>query len=82
MKRKIALTAAGLAASFGLIGCGADTGTFDTEDDSTVENPANIKEQQITLRDGRIITCVTYNQYRGGGIDCDWFSSATSSGLQ
>ena len=37
-----------------------------------------IRERDITLEDGRTITCITYAGYEGGyrinGIDCDWES--------
>jgi len=49
---------------FCLTACGSSTGD-DTNEDS-------INEAQITLRDGRVITCLVYARGYKGGLSCDW----------
>lgn len=56
------LMVVGLVA-LGIAACGNAPGTGEYNDKWP------ITERTFTLKNGRIITCVTYN---GQGIDCDW----------
>lgn len=31
-----------------------------------------LRETQLTLKDGRTVTCVAYEAYQQGGLSCDW----------
>lgn len=31
-----------------------------------------LSEHAITLKDGRTITCVVFQEYSKGGVSCDW----------
>lgn len=36
----------------------------------------SLKESHITLEDGRTINCVIYDDFRQGGVSCDWDSAS------
>jgi len=56
---------------FCLTACG---GSVTTGDDT---NEGSINEAHITLKDGRVITCLVYARGYKGGLSCDWISPET-----
>lgn len=76
MKTRIIALAA--LAAITLSGCGASTGSTDT----TETNPAcvasigtshgDLLTCTIELPDTRLATCLVYDSYYSGSIDCDW----------
>lgn len=64
MKKK--LIAIGLAALV-LAGCSAEPEEFG--------NPSGYEVEVVELPDGREVVCVTWADYKKGGITCDWDSA-------
>jgi len=54
-----------LAIMMMLSGCSSSDGDYTT-------STGDLREQSITLSDGRVVTCIVYQGYRKGGLSCDW----------
>lgn len=70
MRRRIlAAGAAALALTFALAGCSSS---------DRVRNGDDLRETMIRLQDGRVVTCVVYDdsRYAQGGLSCDWDGAA------
>lgn len=63
MKRIVA-TGALLLICAALSGCGATAGGAELQQNT------RLQENQVTLEDGRTVTCIVH--WRNGGISCDW----------
>lgn len=73
---------AAMIAALALAGCGAAGGSADTTETKTETKPACVvsdstisetyKACTIELPDTRLVTCMVYDGYYSGGIDCDW----------
>lgn len=49
------------------------TGCADYDTNSAIDNVDNgIGECELTLHDGRHVTCAVMSDYRKGGLSCDW----------
>jgi hypothetical protein len=71
-----------VAALLLLGGCGADgpaapaapTPGMTTLPERQVDNgyEDTLREEQVRLKDGRTLTCIVYEGYKAGGLDCNW----------
>lgn len=43
-----------------------------SDDASDSVSTRSLSEREITLVDGRTITCISYKAGYGGGLSCDW----------
>lgn len=57
-----------LAVSGVLLLTGCASGAVDTK----TNEPSTLYETEITLSDGRTVTCITYKDGYAGGTSCDW----------
>lgn len=61
---------------FPLAGCGNEADADDAENGSNcidVRGDFTADECRIELHDGRTVTCINFNTYKGeGGLSCDW----------
>lgn len=56
-----------LVLTFALAGCSA------TREGAMPEhNTRGLSQREITLDDGRSVTCIVYGKVNGGGLSCDW----------
>lgn len=65
-----------------LAGCSAAEAEFDSGEQSEAPesqgftnrqtNDAWISESQVQLSDGRVVTCLKYDEGYGAGMSCDW----------
>jgi len=67
-----------------LAGCGNEADADDVEDGSDcidVRGDFTSDECKIKLHDGRTVTCVSFNNYNGGGgLSCDWDNASDKDG--
>lgn len=57
----------------GLTACSNEPTPTPTPTELSVDDTNQyIYEAQKKLKDGRTVTCVIYNSYQEGGINCDW----------
>lgn len=42
-------------------------------------NDVWVKESRVQLSDGRVVTCLKYDEFKQGGLSCDW-DNATAPG--
>lgn len=42
-------------------------------------NDALVKESQVQLSDGRVVTCLKYDEVKGAGLSCDWDNATAPS---
>lgn len=47
---------------------------YDTSNYDAIDN--GIGECELTLHDGRHVTCAVMSDYRKGGLSCDWANAA------
>jgi hypothetical protein len=72
----IAAPFAVLALVASLTGCNSNTGGSPQNDTKAGAISSNLYERQITLTDGRTVTCVVYANMKQGGLSCDWNGAA------
>ncbi|WP_443460607.1 hypothetical protein [Glutamicibacter arilaitensis] len=48
------------------------TGCANGNPDPATGQPSKLYERQVTLRDGRELTCIVYTSSHKGGVSCDW----------
>lgn len=85
--RKMAALAAlaAIALALALTGCdtaGSDTSPPDffngfpgftaSEDTIAKTSDARLREEYMTLSDGRVVTCISWKTAYAGGLSCDW----------
>ena len=67
-----------------LAGCGNEADADDVEGGSDcidVRGDFTSYECKIKLHDGRTVTCIIFNVYKGGGgISCDWDNASGKDG--
>lgn len=68
---KKVLTIAAVVAALALTGC-ASSADLDSVDEDTGNSSSSLYERTVDLSDGRTVTCVIYDDYRMGGVSCDW----------
>ena len=56
----------------------ANCADYDTRN-SAVDS-GGIGECELTLHDGRHVTCAVMSDYRKGGLSCDWANAAKTNG--
>ena len=75
VKRSIAIAALSIACLGGVTACGSSDAseTSDSSDSSdSSETPYDVETYEVTLADGRTVTCVEVDNVRSGGLSCDW----------
>lgn len=74
-----------VAMVFPLAGCGNEADADDVEGGSDcidVRGDFTADECRIELHDGRAVTCINFDTYKGGGgLSCDW-DNASSKDLE
>lgn len=58
-----------------LAGCGQPAVVVEPDEShspTAYHNPENLHEYMLDLSDGRTVTCIARDQYRSGGLSCDW----------
>ncbi|UUX60154.1 hypothetical protein [Glutamicibacter halophytocola] len=48
------------------------TGCANGNPDPATGEPGSLYEENVTLRDGRELTCIVYARGYKGGVSCDW----------
>lgn len=69
---------------FPLAGCGNEADADDVEDGSDcidMRGDFTADECRIELHDGRTVTCINFDTYKGGGgLSCDWNNASGKDG--
>lgn len=52
------------------------TGCADYDTRNSAVDSGGIGECELTLHDGRHVTCAVMSDYRKGGLSCDWANAA------
>lgn len=70
-----------VAMVFPLAGCGNEADADEVEDGSDcidVRGDFTADECRIKLHDGRTVTCINFDTYKGGGgLSCDWDNASS-----